>query len=313
MRRPAYYDDFRCIAGACRHSCCIGWEIDLDEDTLRRWRQLPEKAQAEIFCHVEEGDPSSIRLDEEERCPFLNEAGLCRLILIHGEDILSQICRDHPRFRNFWGEEEEIGLGAACEAAAKLILSQQSCPKILDSDTPISDPDAAGLFSLRDQLLALAWAEDLTIPQRENAILALSGGNIPDVSLVQWIEFYLSLERLDETWTEILESAKTVDAGQLAAFDAYMAERQNEYAAMLHYILFRHMPAALEDEDPGSKAAFAVLSCRMLRALGAAQLARCGQFTPDDQTELFRLWSSEIEYSEDNTAALYDVLWEGEF
>ena len=27
---PSYYPEFRCIAGACRHSCCIGWEIDID-------------------------------------------------------------------------------------------------------------------------------------------------------------------------------------------------------------------------------------------------------------------------------------------
>ncbi|MBE6936161.1 MAG: hypothetical protein E7458_06605 [Ruminococcaceae bacterium] len=182
MRRPEYYDAFRCIAGDCRHSCCIGWEIDLDEDTLRRWRSLPEAEKAAIFCHVEQGEPASIRLDETERCPFLNEAGLCRLILAHGEEILSQICRDHPRFRNFWGEEEEIGLGAACEAAAALILSQKNCPTMLDSDAPLSDPDAAALYALRERLFALAWAEDLTIPQREDAILSLACGNIPALS-----------------------------------------------------------------------------------------------------------------------------------
>ena len=313
MRRPDYYDAFRCIAGDCRHSCCIGWEIDLDADTLRRWRQLPEAAQADIFCHIEEGEPASIRLDASERCPFLNEAGLCRMILTYGEDILSQICRDHPRFRNFWGEEEEIGLGAACEAAAELILSQKNCPAILDADTSLTDPDAVALYALRDRLFAYAWADDLTIPQREESILSLSGGNIPDLPFVQWIEFYRSLERLDEAWTAVLDSAREVDAARLAAFDCYMAARQSEYAAMLHYFLFRHLPAAQEDEDPGSKAAFAVLSCRMLRMLGATQLDKTGAFTLTDQTELFRLYSSEIEYSEDNTAALYDALWEGDF
>ena len=31
---PDYYSAFRCIAGACKHSCCIGWEIDIDEESL---------------------------------------------------------------------------------------------------------------------------------------------------------------------------------------------------------------------------------------------------------------------------------------
>ena len=32
--RPDFYDDFHCLAAACRHSCCVGWEIDVDEDSL---------------------------------------------------------------------------------------------------------------------------------------------------------------------------------------------------------------------------------------------------------------------------------------
>ena len=33
---PDYYADFACVAGACRHTCCVGWEIDIDPDSLRR-------------------------------------------------------------------------------------------------------------------------------------------------------------------------------------------------------------------------------------------------------------------------------------
>ena len=35
---PEYYKDFACIAGDCRHSCCIGWEIDIDEATAEKYR-----------------------------------------------------------------------------------------------------------------------------------------------------------------------------------------------------------------------------------------------------------------------------------
>ena len=30
---PEYYKQFQCIADKCTHSCCIGWEIDIDEIT----------------------------------------------------------------------------------------------------------------------------------------------------------------------------------------------------------------------------------------------------------------------------------------
>ena len=36
VRVPDYFDGFSCLAEACPHSCCIGWEVVLDEDTVRR-------------------------------------------------------------------------------------------------------------------------------------------------------------------------------------------------------------------------------------------------------------------------------------
>ena len=36
VRVPDYFDDFSCLAGACPHSCCIGWEVVIDEDTARK-------------------------------------------------------------------------------------------------------------------------------------------------------------------------------------------------------------------------------------------------------------------------------------
>ena len=34
VRVPDYFDGFSCLAGACPHSCCIGWEVVLDEEPL---------------------------------------------------------------------------------------------------------------------------------------------------------------------------------------------------------------------------------------------------------------------------------------
>ena len=38
IRRPSYYKNFRCIGSVCTDNCCIGWEIDIDEDTLAFYR-----------------------------------------------------------------------------------------------------------------------------------------------------------------------------------------------------------------------------------------------------------------------------------
>ena len=40
MGFPIYYRDFSCIADKCKNSCCIGWEIDIDEDTKELYESL---------------------------------------------------------------------------------------------------------------------------------------------------------------------------------------------------------------------------------------------------------------------------------
>ncbi len=114
---PDYYKSFKCIAGACRHSCCAGWEIDIDPDSLKRYLQDDQMA-----AHISlEGTPH-FRLLPDGRCPYLNDSGLCDLIIAKGEGELCQICADHPRFRNYWTDRIEMGLGLACEEAARIIL-----------------------------------------------------------------------------------------------------------------------------------------------------------------------------------------------
>lgn len=150
---PAFYPDFHCIAGACRHTCCVGWEIDVDEDSCARFSAMPD-----IACHIEDGDPPHIALLPGERCPFLRGDGLCRMIVDHGEDCLCQICRDHPRFRSFWSDRIELGLGFVCEEACRLILGQETPLRLITLEDDGGDEelpeDEAYLLDLRDRLIA---------------------------------------------------------------------------------------------------------------------------------------------------------------
>lgn len=149
---PDYYADFRCLAGACRHTCCEGWEIDVDEDRLADYRKNPF-----IAPHIDETDAPHFRLLDGERCPFLNQNGLCEMILRFGEASLCQICRDHPRFRNYWSDRTELGLGLVCEEAGRIILERQTPMRliVLEDDGVIeeTDEDEAELMALRGDML----------------------------------------------------------------------------------------------------------------------------------------------------------------
>ena len=60
---PECYPDFHCIAGECRHSCCIGWEIDIDPESLCRFQQLPGAMGERIRQNIEtDGENACFRM-----------------------------------------------------------------------------------------------------------------------------------------------------------------------------------------------------------------------------------------------------------
>ena len=122
---PSFYPAFRCKAAACRHSCCRGWEIDVDEGSAALYRELPGKLGEDLRAALfEDGEGWHFRLTAEERCPLLQQDGLCRLIRELGEEALCDICALHPRFFQEIGEDELWGLGLSCEAVTELLLRQ---------------------------------------------------------------------------------------------------------------------------------------------------------------------------------------------
>ena len=50
LRVPSYYKTFQCIADKCEHSCCIGWEIDIDEDSYDYYMGIEVVAPFGFMC-----------------------------------------------------------------------------------------------------------------------------------------------------------------------------------------------------------------------------------------------------------------------
>ena len=121
--KPSYYDSFSCIANKCKHNCCIGWEIDIDADTLEKYANCSTAFGKRLQENISLNGDAHFILSESERCPFLNKDNLCDIIINMGDDALCQICSDHPRFVNEFSDREEIGIGMCCEEAARIILS----------------------------------------------------------------------------------------------------------------------------------------------------------------------------------------------
>lgn len=302
MVYPDYYPEFACIAGACKHSCCIGWEIDVDEASLVRFSQVGGELGRRLREKISLEDPPHFVLGKGERCPFLNDRGLCDLILELGEGALCQICTKHPRFYNWFSSHTEVGLGLCCEEAGRLILSHAE-PVRLVGEMP-GEPD--GMFLLREELFAIVQNRELPVSRRAEELLAHVGAALPERSMAEWSEFLLGLERLDGEWTHRLGRLKQpVD---LDGFDTYMAARQTEYEQFLVYLLYRHLSQAADPFELAARTGFVVWGYELLRQLGAAVWTDTGEFSFADQVELVRLFSSELEYSDENLDLILDEL-----
>ena len=119
---PRFFSAFHCIADRCSDSCCIGWEVVIDEDTARRYRAEPGPLGEKLRAAMQfDGEDVCFPLDGG-RCPFLNRENLCEIHCPLGAEATSVTCQEHPRFIEEYGTFKEITLSAACPKANELLL-----------------------------------------------------------------------------------------------------------------------------------------------------------------------------------------------
>lgn len=302
---PDYYKKFKCIAGDCKHSCCVGWEIDIDSDTLEIYNNIKgawgEKLKKAISY---DGDVPHFITDSNDRCPFLNKEGLCDIITEFGEDGLCQICYDHPRFRNYFSDRVEMGLGLCCETATELILNSSNDLSfiVLESDGKEGSPTAEEsiVFSQREQLFNLFKNREIPLKQTMQRV-ADEYNVIFDRDISSLVNTYRNLERLDPEWDEYLNKAeqKNLDFNYILS----LAERKIPLQArnLLCYFTYRYFAneGLLKNQQGAVK--FMLQSTYFCLAVA---LSSCDDLNAKSFANVVRLFSSETEYSEENIRLL---------
>ncbi len=287
---PEYYKKFICIADKCEHSCCIGWEIDIDGGTLERYKSLECGYGKIIADSISHDETPHFKLCERDRCPHLDDKGLCRIILNIGEEYLCDICREHPRFYNYT-DVAEVGLGMSCHEAARLILSSPNY-YIMEE---IGETDAEDLCLAfngrleRERVYEILRERTLDYQARIEKICADYGIDILDDG--EALEIIGNLEYLDESHRELFLNYSVKK--RAVGWDEYL-ERA------LAYFVYRHCTEAFDFDDFCARLAFCLFCERLLSSLIVSQGAK----TLNDIAVLASIISEEIEYSEDNTESI---------
>ena len=278
---PDFAEDFACKADRCQHSCCRGWEIDIDAATAAYYASLEGplgEALRENIDVLADGT-HAFHLTVDEHCPFLREDGLCRLIREIGEEALCEVCTMHPRFFIMSGTVELAGFGLACEKAVELLLSADSLR--LRAEGESQSFDFGALLAFLGKAVPREW---LLPPAR--------------LTLAQF-SFLLAqmkdTEPIDDAWPQQL-TALRLDCHKLLPRYAKLLAAQGADAAekLVSYILYRQLDKA---ERYGMEAL-----CRYARFSAAFVYLLAAE--TQDLPEAVRRWSEQIEYDEENTARL---------
>lgn len=311
FRRPCYYDKFTCTADKCTDNCCIGWEICIDAETDKFYKSVGGDFGKRLKENISDGDEPSFIL-KGERCPFLNEKGLCDIITTLGEDSLCQICRDHPRWFEWYGIEKEGGTGLSCQESARLILTEEGFADYYESEVdeePDEDFDSQAyrfLLSVRESIFDVLCDESLPFKEKADCILDLCSEaearlNNSAKEAIMPFDFNSELQKaliilektepIDEKWISEFEKLKN------SAISIHPDKTEEKYMTRLFaYFVWRYFLTSVFDFCVTEKIRFALFSVTVIFALYNSAEER----SFDSLLKSAVLYSKQMEYSSEN-------------
>ena len=308
FKKPAYYDEFRCLAGVCPDSCCQEWDVQVDSEAARRYLALQGPLGDRLRAVLKEGDGEYTMEIQNRRCPMWRDDGLCRIQAELGHDGLCRVCQEFPRLRHDYGDFVELGLELSCPEAARLMLKSPAAPDIeweeAGGEAPEYDPVDMEIL-LRTRKKALELLAHRPLPEALALLLLygyraqdeLDGEEEVDSSAeseldfarriagagneVALLGFYNDLEVLTPRWERRL-------AAPLGG------EWPEELRAMARCGIERYWLQAISDFDLVCRVKLIVAGCILVGLLGG------------DPVETAQLYSKEIDNSIENVEAILD-------
>ena len=120
-----FYKDFVCLATECPNTCCRGWHISIDDDTVERYREEQGAEGFRLKAMMSFGENKEVRR-VLGRCTNETKEGLCRLQRKGRTDLMPEVCRVFPRRGVLIGEDMEVTFELSCPLSARLFLENAS-------------------------------------------------------------------------------------------------------------------------------------------------------------------------------------------
>ncbi len=119
------WKEFACLAGACPSTCCAGWNIVVDEQTILRIQELPSASELReaVLRHIRCNQNGEYCFENrpDGSCSMLRKDGLCRIWHDAGEMLLCNTCRKYPQLIDQEGETMRLSMDASCPVVAEYL------------------------------------------------------------------------------------------------------------------------------------------------------------------------------------------------
>ncbi|MCR5012120.1 MAG: flagellin lysine-N-methylase [Lachnospiraceae bacterium] len=210
------FDDFECIGGVCPDTCCVGWKVYIDSETLKEYEGTEGKFGYELRENItkDEKGLALFSMKADQRCPFLNEDNLCRIYRTLGPDAMCDTCQNYPRIIYRAGDILFASLSISCPEAGRMILKKEEKQQYIFIDSDEEKDDGTDWERFNDAI---------------RAYTTLQG-------VFQEREFYVR-ERLAAALVYAFQRHELASAGQTAdSLDRLFADR-NMYPAAVAEVL----------------------------------------------------------------------------
>ena len=177
---PNYYKEFSCIAGSCPDTCCAGWQIVIDNKTLKKYQHF--KGPFHNRLHNDIDWKEHVFRQYNRRCAFLNEENLCDIYTEAGPKMLCDTCRNYPRHIEEFEGLREISLSLSCPEAARILLSQKEKVHFVTIEKEAAEETYddfdyflfTALMDTRDLLIKIIQNRNVPIRKRLWKVLAIT-------------------------------------------------------------------------------------------------------------------------------------------
>lgn len=289
------YKTFQCIADKCPSTCCSGWAVEIDDESLKKYK--------EINLEGVDYEDGTFYIMENKDCYFLNEKHLCNLYLKHGEGIFCRTCDMYPRHIEEFPNVREHSLSLSCPVVAREFLDLEkdvlSVSEISDDNKDNEDYEDfdddlyASLYKCRGDLLDIIRNGVAPFTHKCEMILkSISDfqdeydGNVSDYNPVislsdnsyalYLLDLFLELEPLNESFISTVKRIKeAIEDNEAKGNKSYVAASINSFFnnhndfikvidRIMYYFIYTYFCGAAYDEYIYGMGAVSVYSASMI-------------------------------------------------